>query len=423
MAADWSQSPGFYFDVAGGFVLLALAVLVAVVRPRRRVNWAFAGYAAGVGLAIVGANVSFLFERWEQGNWMFLAGIAVAGCSLVAVGFLLDRAVSKRRRTSWHLLLAAVVPYLLARAIEHAYLGWTLGVAPRQLALWELSALLQGLAFAGLFFVILLAATRSRQAVWSMPHRVAALLSIGLAALPSWDVGTFAALHLALEGPAAVGEVLYLGMFLVCGVVWLVAIARTHWAAVYAGLACFLFPTIGMLLGASDLADDPASFLFNGSYGLFSTLTAAILAYAIVRHQMFDIDIKLKWTLRRGTVALVFLAAFFVVAQLAQNFLSDRYGWAAGGITAGLLLFAIAPIQRAAERITEKALPDVRPSDPKYVLRKKRETYRSAYAAAWADGQLTPKDVRLLSEFKAALGLPDADYAAIEREWAATSAA
>lgn len=163
--------------------------------------------------------------------------------------------------------------------------------------------------------------------------------------------------------------------------------------------------------GPSDLFD------FVIPLARFSGLV--FLAYAIARQQLFDIDIKVKWTLRRGTVAAIFLAVFFVVAQLAQNFLSDRYGWAFGGIAAGLLLFAIAPIQRAAERLSDRAMPSVRPEDPFYVGEKKRETYRNAYATAWADGTMTPKDVRLLHEVREALGLPEREIVAIEKEWAA----
>jgi hypothetical protein len=147
----------------------------------------------------------------------------------------------------------------------------------------------------------------------------------------------------------------------------------------------------------------------------------AVLSYAIVRQQLFDLDMRLKVTLSRSTMAAVFLAVFFVVAQLAQNFLSATYGWSMGGIAAGLLLFAITPIQRAAERLSDKALPSVQPGDPAYVLRKKRDAYRHVYAAAWSDGRMTAKEARLLTEFKVALGMPDGEYAAIEREWSAAS--
>ena len=67
-------------------------------------------------------------------------------------------------------------------------------------------------------------------------------------------------------------------------------------------------------------------------------------------------------------------------------------------------------------------MPGVDRADAAYVLRRKRETYRNAYAAAWADGVLTAKDQRLLAEFQDALGMPAAEYAAIERDWARSSA-
>lgn len=48
---------------------------------------------------------------------------------------------------------------------------------------------------------------------------------------------------------------------------------------------------------------------------------------------------------------------------MAQTFLTDVYGFVVGGVAAGLLLFAIHPLQRVAERVADAAMPGVR--DPR----------------------------------------------------------
>jgi uncharacterized tellurite resistance protein B-like protein len=63
-------------------------------------------------------------------------------------------------------------------------------------------------------------------------------------------------------------------------------------------------------------------------------------------------------------------------------------------------------------------MPNVDPDDPVYVLEKKRDTYRHAYATAWADGTMTPKDMHMLQRVREALALPEKDVVAIERDWA-----
>lgn len=124
-------------------------------------------------------------------------------------------------------------------------------------------------------------------------------------------------------------------------------------------------------------------------------LFVALLAHGILRTQLFDIDLRLRLGVRRGTLAAVFLAVFFIVAQLAQNFLSASYGWALGGIAAGLLLFALAPLQRLAERIADAALPGAT-GTPEYLSFRKLQVYQAALEGAYEDGEVTPKERAML---------------------------
>ncbi|HLE96946.1 MAG TPA: hypothetical protein VI997_06195, partial [Candidatus Thermoplasmatota archaeon] len=142
-----------------------------------------------------------------------------------------------------------------------------------------------------------------------------------------------------------------------------------------------------------------------GTAGIARLAMAAILAYAILRHQLFDLDVKVKWTLRRGTLAAMFLAVFFVVAQVAQTFLTDALGLVVGGMAAGLLLFAIAPLQRMAERVADVAMPGVRDPRERAVALGADEAYREALRMALEDGVITPAEERSLARMARQLGI------------------
>lgn len=110
----------------------------------------------------------------------------------------------------------------------------------------------------------------------------------------------------------------------------------------------------------------------------------ALLGYGILRYQLLDIDLQIKRAIGRATVATTFAALVFVTAVTAENFLTDRYGWIAGGVAAGLLLFALTPLQRFAEHVADRAMPHVR-DDSEYRLVKKLEVFRAAYEGALED--------------------------------------
>lgn len=168
----------------------------------------------------------------------------------------------------------------------------------------------------------------------------------------------------------------------------------------------------------------PTGTLWDLAYVLvapaFSVVFMGVLSYGILRTQLFDIDLHLKVTLSRGAIAAVFLGVFFVVAELAQTYLSNAYGWAIGGLAAGLLLFALAPLQRAAERLANVAMPSVSGSAD-YVAARKFFVYRAALEAALADGGVTRKERAMLARLQQELGLRPEDVAQLESDVAAAA--
>lgn len=146
-----------------------------------------------------------------------------------------------------------------------------------------------------------------------------------------------------------------------------------------------------------------------------------LMAYGIAIAQMMDIDLRIKVGLRRGTIAAVFLVVFVGVAEVAQNYLSNEYGYAAGGAAAGILLLGIAPLQRIAERVGNAAMPGVQET-PEYLSYRKFEVYRAALEGALDNGEITQRERTVLARLRDSLGLDVAVAVEMERELAAKRA-
>ena len=169
--------------------------------------------------------------------------------------------------------------------------------------------------------------------------------------------------------------------------------------------------TVTFLGGRPDQEDwiSPAQGIVDALGGV---AIAAFAGYALLKHRLFDIDVRLRWTISRGTVAAIFVAVFFAASQVAQNFLEDSMGWALGGLIAGVMLFAIAPVQRLAERVAVTAVP-VQASPPED---RKVELYRMALALALSDRLITRDEERHLARLAEELGVTHTQALAAREE-------
>jgi len=171
----------------------------------------------------------------------------------------------------------------------------------------------------------------------------------------------------------------------------------------------FLIAQVVMSLGA---AYDVVSFL---GFPVATLTFVALLSYGILKSQLFDIDIKIRHGLGTGTIGLVFLAAFLVVAEVAQQFLSDEFGYLAGGVAAVALLMMLRPIERFSRAFATSLTPAARaiadlPKD------ERRTLFLEQARAAWSDGMLTPPERRMLDVARARLGLSAEEASTLERD-------
>jgi hypothetical protein len=138
-----------------------------------------------------------------------------------------------------------------------------------------------------------------------------------------------------------------------------------------------------------------------------------LVVRGMLRYQLFDFDLKVKWTLKRGTLVAVILGAFFIVTALAEQYL-QQLGWVFGGLAVGALLFALRPIERAIDRMADRAMPRTT-GTPEYLAARKHEIYRAALEEATRDGAVSTKERRLLLRLSADLGLSAEDAIRIEQ--------
>lgn len=141
-----------------------------------------------------------------------------------------------------------------------------------------------------------------------------------------------------------------------------------------------------------------------------------LVAYGILKWQLFDIDLKIKVTLKRSTVAAVFVAVFFAVSEGAALFFEDRTGNAVLGILgAALLLIIINPLTRLAERVSDAAMPGTRRSS-EYLVYRKFQVYQATLERGLADGVVRDKERAMLDELRRELGIADEDAERLEHE-------
>jgi len=133
--------------------------------------------------------------------------------------------------------------------------------------------------------------------------------------------------------------------------------------------------------GTYQVVDPDASGLPYIVYALGTLLAVPLIAYGILRTQLFDIDLRIRWTIKQSTVAAAFIAVFYFVTEGADRLLASELGNWIGLLATALLIFFLAPLQRFAERVAALAMPNTR-NTPEYEAYKKLQVYQAALEEA-----------------------------------------
>jgi len=180
------------------------------------------------------------------------------------------------------------------------------------------------------------------------------------------------------------------------------------WGYVYA------WATWTLWLDEYQVVDPDASGHVFVLYALGTLLAVPLIAYGILRTQLFDIDLRIRWTIRQSTVAAAFVAVFYLVTEGADRLLESEFGSWIGLLASAMLIFFLAPLQRAAERVAAMAMPNTRDT-PEYAAYRKMQVYEAALSEALPGG-ISEKERALLTHLRDSLAIPQADAEALERD-------
>ena len=162
-----------------------------------------------------------------------------------------------------------------------------------------------------------------------------------------------------------------------------------------------------------------------GSYvgaGLARLLLPILLAYALVRLQVFDLDARVLRGLGRVLVLAAFVLLFFAVSEAAELVVSSLWGNVVGLGASLLLLVALRPLESASQTFVRRLFP--RAQDPSRLDHDGRaDVYADMVEAAWLDGAPTPGERRVLEAARARLRVTPAAAVRIETQVAQARAA
>ncbi len=165
-----------------------------------------------------------------------------------------------------------------------------------------------------------------------------------------------------------------------------------------------------------DLIDMPAAALLGKAvYALGTLLAVPLIAYGILRSHLFDIDLKMRWTIRQSTLATVVVTSVFLLSEGADRFLSAELGNWAGLLAAAVVVFFLTPLQRFAESVASAAMPNTK-NTPEYAVFRKMQVYEEAVSEAHTEGGISEKERALLNRLRDSLGISASDAEAIESE-------
>jgi len=181
------------------------------------------------------------------------------------------------------------------------------------------------------------------------------------------------------------------------------------WGFVYAAAIWLIWS------GTYQVVDSEASGLPYIIYALGTLLAVPLIAYGILKTQMFDIDLRIRWTIKQSTLAAAVVAIIFVLSEGANQFLSEELGSVGGLLAAAIVVFFLAPLQRFAERVAGMAMPNTQ-NTPEYVSYRKMQVYESAVSEALQEGGISNKERTLLNHLRDSLGISPVDAEAFERE-------
>lgn len=400
-------STGQYVNMAGGVIISLLGLFVVAKTRGARDTHLFGWFLVVMGPLFVVANLedsAIGTPSEEPLKWASVGVTLVAATLLACAAPRMTPALSRRQvALAWLTVAPVAVAMAMIIVIDSADLA-------TDAELVGVCAWLSSLVVA----LVLWARQHRAEATTAGSSRRWAALSVGLGLYTFIQVGEW----VMRGGEADLGPPFALSLTVVVGI-WLsntqAPSGRTARNVALLLLVVFL---VGMLVELKGVATQ------SGINGITRVLGVGIIVHAILRDRLLGIDAKVRFAISKSTIAAIFIAVFFVASEVAQQFFSERTSSTYIGIgIAGTLVFAMAPIQRAAEKLAAKAVPVdasraggiLDSQAPLLGTRSALRVYERAMRAAAGDGSLTRDEEEHLAHIAHELGISPLDALRVRR--------
>ena len=155
-------------------------------------------------------------------------------------------------------------------------------------------------------------------------------------------------------------------------------------------------------------------FIYNPLVELMYAVFVPLLAYAILRYQLFNIDLRVRFALRHGFAGAIIAGGFFVVSEVLESVFPVE-GVVTGVVLAIVIATLLKPAQSMAEGIATRLMPNVR-DEPDYHDRRRVDIFRAAVEGALQDGFISDDERQILTRLGEELRITSHDAARMERE-------
>ncbi|MBW3582180.1 MAG: hypothetical protein KY455_03680 [Euryarchaeota archaeon] len=233
-----------------------------------------------------------------------------------------------------------------------------------------------------------------------------ALFALGFALQPTFDVTYFLLINvwagLDTSGIGIAALVVELVSLFLLGVF----ILMLHRAGMYRYALATIMPAITAVTAFLLLyLRSPYSFVTATTIAAVWHLALVVLAvYAVLKFQLFDIDLKVKSAVQKGAITAGIATILFVVSELLEDTFAGDAPLLFGVLAAGIIALALRPFLVLSERLADRILPGVEDS-PDYRDTRSRDLYTAAVEGAYQDTEITGGERQMLDSLRSGLGL------------------
>lgn len=412
-----------YLGIASGIALVLTGLGLALARPQRSGSLVFAGFLVVWGIKFSLFNSLDLPE--DLGLILSLERVALA-FSLVDTLFLIHFTVrfsrsfdGSNRWWSWGTATYVVVVGALL-ALQPTLFSQPAGRT--DLA----SLLIHAPNFAVLYVTLGILVSRYRSPATDIERRETRIVLVALSLYAAYTAGFYLVLYGNITwfdaSARSWGRTLLFGLFTIA-TAYIVWQAVRLWSDQDLGLhrtspggqlipAAILVPLVlGLVTGLGEAVDLIRVDLF----GLLRIGTALLIAYGLLKFQLFGIDLTVKTGLKRSTIVGAFVAVFFLVSEGVELVVSGNLGTAAGLAAAGAMTAALRPLERGAQHLADQVMPGVEPSGS-YLDRRRLDVYQAAVERAARDRKLDDRERDVLATLADDLGVGRQEARRIEQD-------